>query len=335
MGGKKKAAPAKKGKKEQEPDETTEKLFRLYRKKCNEISAPISQKLNEKFAECRDEGGDLNEIHLWEEIGWSGLRALSDALKEINYVHVRSIRLWKNNAEDEGVRAVCQFLEKNKTVTILEFMDNKVTYLGCEFIARVLEPHIESGLTVLKLDHNNIGSRGAINLAKGLSMNSTLTSLSLSYCNIEADGARGLFEIVIYTKSGLKELNIQGNYLRNDGIVELLKGLSISKSLEEVNLSDNQFGESHEVVEALKHSFIKNKNLMHYNLLYNAIKDKGAMELINVLKEEARHVVIELSERLDKAVFEELQAVLKVNGKKKKKKGKGKKGKKGKKKKKK
>jgi hypothetical protein len=64
MGGKKKAAPAKKGKKEQEPDETTEKLFRLYRKKCNEISAPISQKLNEKFAECRDEGGDLNEVFM-------------------------------------------------------------------------------------------------------------------------------------------------------------------------------------------------------------------------------------------------------------------------------
>jgi Ran GTPase-activating protein (RanGAP) involved in mRNA processing and transport len=52
---------------------------------------------------------------------------------------------------------------------------------------------------ILKLDHNEFGNEGLKLLAEGISINKTLISLSLTYCDITADGARSIFEILIYT----------------------------------------------------------------------------------------------------------------------------------------
>ena len=43
-------------------------------------------------------------------------------------------------------------------------------------------------------------------LAKALNMNKTITNLSLTYCNIDAKGARAIFEILIYQGSNLADL---------------------------------------------------------------------------------------------------------------------------------
>ena len=238
MGGKKKPAAAAK-KANAEPDESTEKLYKLYKKKCNELQCPFSTIMNEKFNEYRDEGTDITKVHLWEELGWAGIRALMDALKEINYLHAFSLRLWKTFCEDEGVRAICQWLEINRTIRFLELLDNRITPLGCEFIGRILHPKMGSPIHTLKLDHNDIGSAGVAALAEGLAMNKTLNTLSLTYCNIDEDGARPLFEILIYTKSQLKELDVTGNRLRNEGVVQVLKGVQVAKSLEKIYLADN------------------------------------------------------------------------------------------------
>jgi Ran GTPase-activating protein (RanGAP) involved in mRNA processing and transport len=54
-------------------------------------------------------------------------------------------------------------------------------------------------LEILKLDHNDFGSKGMIALADGLAINKTIKNLSLSYCNIDAGGARALFEVLIFS----------------------------------------------------------------------------------------------------------------------------------------
>lgn len=118
-----------------------------------------------------------------------------------SYPHCRSIRLWKNYCEDEGVRAVCSFVEFAKSVIALEILDNKITPLGCEFISRAIHPKANTSITILKLDHNPIGSEGLRRLSEGLSINKSIQQLSLTYCDIDAEGARSLFEILIFTKS--------------------------------------------------------------------------------------------------------------------------------------
>ena len=162
-----------------------------------------------------------------------------DSLRAVSYPHCRSIRLWKTYCEDEGVRAVCQFIQVAKGVSVLELLDNKITPLGCEFISQAIHPNSNTALLVLKLDHNEFGSEGMKKLSDGLSLNKSLTILSLTYCNIDYLGARAIFELLIFTKSGLEELNLTGNHLRNEGIIILLRGLSIAKCLKRISLSDN------------------------------------------------------------------------------------------------
>lgn len=195
--------------------------------------------MKEKFIECEEEDCHIEKIHIWEELGWQGIKALMDALIQIDYKHPFSLRLWKTYCEDEGVRHVCHWLALNKSVRFLELLENRITWLGCEFIGKILHPKANSPIHTLKLDHNDIGDRGVKALATGLSMNPTLQCLSLTYCNITHEGAWPLFEILIYTKSQLKELNLAGNALKNEGLPIIMRGLQVNKELVYISLEDN------------------------------------------------------------------------------------------------
>jgi len=78
-----------------------------------------------------------------------------------------------------------------------------------------------------------------INLSEGLAINPTLRYLSLTYCNIDEQAAQALFEILIYTRSNLEEVNLSGNVLRNEGVIKVLMGVFIAKSLKKIYLADN------------------------------------------------------------------------------------------------
>ena len=122
-----------------------------------------------------------------------------DALRAVKYEHCKSIRFIQTGCEDEGVRAICNYIAVNpQNVALLDLMHNEITPLGCQFISRILAPEAKGNLLHLKLDHNNFGSDGIKALAQGLNMNKTLTTLSLNYCNIDKEGADALFEILIY-----------------------------------------------------------------------------------------------------------------------------------------
>jgi Ran GTPase-activating protein (RanGAP) involved in mRNA processing and transport len=165
-----------------------------------------------------------------------------DALRTVNYSHTVSIRFWKTGCEDEGVRSICQYMKgSGSNVKIIELLDNEITQLGCEFLSKILVPELKLNLQVLKLDHNNFGSGGVEFLAEGLCQNKVLTSLSLTYCSIDAEGAKSLFKILIFQSSALEEMNLGGNHLRNEGTIEVLRGVSAAKSLKKIFLSDNQF----------------------------------------------------------------------------------------------
>lgn len=84
---------------------------------------------------------------------------------------------------------------------VLELLQNNITALGCQFIGKIINPmNTESkcNLTILKLDHNPIGSEGMGYLAEGLRINKNIQQLSLTYCNIDKEGARSIFEILLF-----------------------------------------------------------------------------------------------------------------------------------------
>lgn len=56
------------------------------------------------------------QFHIWDEIGWQGVRALVEAAIQVKYQHCDSIRLWRAKCGDEGVRLLVKFLSMAKKV---------------------------------------------------------------------------------------------------------------------------------------------------------------------------------------------------------------------------
>jgi len=58
---------------------------------------------------------------------------------------------------------------------VLELLDCKISPLGCEFLGKAFHPsNTTNAVTILKLDHNPIGSEGMRLLAEGLANNKQL-----------------------------------------------------------------------------------------------------------------------------------------------------------------
>jgi Leucine-rich repeat (LRR) protein len=106
--------------------------------------------------------------------------------------------------------------------------------------------------------------------------------LSLTYCGIDSTAAQALFEILIYTRSALEEINLSGNLLRNDGTEKVLQGTSIAKSLKKISLADNQFNDDERMLKAIEFCMVKNKKLTKYDFKYNNITDLGTFSLKSV-----------------------------------------------------
>jgi len=314
--------PPKKVAKAMEEDDSTEKLLRIYKRKCGEEGIPPIKRLVESLNLGLEEGNHMETLYLWEEIGPLGFKPIMETLKDIRYVHCKSIRLWKANVEDEGARLVALFLEANVTVKCLEFMDCKLTNLGCEFLSRVLVPGSAAPLIELKLNYNDIGNEGICHLAVGLRANSQLTHLELQHCGFDQGAVTHLVDIIVYKFSALTFLNLQGNYLRNEGIMNFFHMLPLSKSLKQLSVADNRWNEDDQVLDKLCSVFLTNTGIEKYDVRYNQVEEKGGNRFLETLKEATHITGFEISENMSPELFKDLLAVTT------RKKKKGKKGKK-------
>lgn len=102
-------------------------------------------------------------------------------------------------------------------------------------------------------------------------------------------------------------------------------GTACAKSLQKLDLSDNQFSDSKEVLAAMKFCLVKNKTLCRYDFKHNNITDDGVEAIIEIL-ETANHVFeLGISEWVNEETYEKLASRLNSNKPKKGKKGKKKK----------
>lgn len=108
-----------------------------------------------------------------------------------------------------------------------------------------------------------------------------ITSLSLSGCQIGANGASSLCD-AISMKTTLKTLDLSSCNIGNEGLEYLTSALSDNQGLESVNLSDNRLDEtcSENLQDLLSHSDILTLNLS-WNSLYSTRIWKA---LVNGLK---------------------------------------------------
>lgn len=318
MGAKKKPEGGA-GLKKDTSDDSTEKLYRAYRRNLGEYGVSMPRKLEEKFLEIRDDKnpGKLTELILWEEAGPAGIRSIMDALRETQYQLTHTIRLWRALAEDEGLRAVTQFMLECHSVTYLELIECNITALGCEFLGATLGPGSLCQLDTLRLDHNNIGNKGLENLTIGLRMNTTLTELSLAFCGIDADGGRSLIEILINQNSKLETLSLQGNSLQNQGICAVFHAMQVNNALLRLDVADTQFNDQPEVLQKLFEILCNNSTLQILDMRYNGIYDEGATAIIDMFRSGNEGALLSVisefvltSSKIDPEIYAELEKAI-------------------------
>ena len=119
-------------------------------------------------------------------LGPTGVRAVCAAMlgsgadmKLGPYKPLKSLRLWRVDARDAGASAASDVLRlggEAVQVTCLEMMDCRVGPLGCLALGESLMAGANRSLLTLKLDNNStMGDEGAVNLAKGLRTNASIT----------------------------------------------------------------------------------------------------------------------------------------------------------------
>ena len=221
------------------------------------------------------------------------------------------------------------------SVVTLELLECGLTFLACEFLGRLLSPENNNPLLVLKLDHNDIGNQGVIILAKGLSMNSVLKTLTMSYCNFDHLAARSIMQILIFQESVLLDIDLQGNRLGNEGGLKVLHSLRINQSLSRLNLADTGIDGDEHLVDKIIEMLTANTCLCVLDLRLNNIFDDCAKDILDRMKNAANgrvnntvYEIIFPEDKVEEDTVEEFHKFLFPNKKSKKGKKKGKKAKK-------
>ena len=82
---KKKGGDAKKkggkGKAEDEEDFSVQNFWKAYKKKCVELECDQSKIIKEYWNKFDNDDEIPKKFHLWEELGWPGIKAIVEALK--------------------------------------------------------------------------------------------------------------------------------------------------------------------------------------------------------------------------------------------------------------
>ena len=328
----------KKSKKKGQEDEEdpTENFIPAYKKACKECEVTPSAQLISKIEDMIDEGDDLNEILLNERVGEFGARALALALKrctknEKGMPILKSLRIWEGEIGDEGMRAIHQFIieTNNSSLNLIELLNDNIGPLGCEFISRIFEPSLPCNIQILTLDYNRFGNEGLNNLLNYLPMNTTLTYLSLNYCDIDEKGIP-FFEKYITTTKTLEKLILMGNPIKDEGVTNLCSYLLNNDSIEELNINNVNFGTNEDTINKLIYLFENNMSLVIYHVKFNFITENNFRTIVEALKgEKGKHVYqFNADEKYPKELFDMYFKAMKGRKYKKKKKKGGKKGKK-------
>jgi len=324
----KKKPPPKKGA-EGEVD-YFEEFLKKYNKNKKEFDTPKINDAEAIIQQIQDEGEDIPAWDFSQEFDQMSFRVLMHSLRQSGYNKIRGMRLWKCNGGDESVRSVCYYLDSDPNtpagppeVEDVQFTDNAVSPLGCEFLGRTLGPNGNKKITYLRLDYNQFGAPGVEKLSLGLAQNSTLRVLSLQYCGIGPEGGEYLGHILMFIKSALEDLRLRGNNLGREGVVEVFNGARRAKNLKSLDVFDCKFSETPDVIEGLLALFQHNTKLEKYNLGGNDITDVGAQKLIHGMIGQSHLKDVSVPERCNVKTFEALEQALGAGkGKKKGKKGK-------------
>ncbi|XP_073689391.1 NACHT, LRR and PYD domains-containing protein 3-like [Garra rufa] len=151
--------------------------------------------------------------------------------------HLTELDLSYNHLQDSGVQLIYDGLKSSHCqLNILRLYGCKITAQSCEFFSSALQSS-NSVLRELDLSNNDLKDTGVKLLSDGLKRNCKLEILRLILCNLTAQCCESLSSVLQCSNSGLKELDLSNNDLKDIGVMLLSDGLKRNCKLEILRLS--------------------------------------------------------------------------------------------------
>ncbi|KAJ0054405.1 hypothetical protein Pint_03332 [Pistacia integerrima] len=157
---------------------------------------------------------DLRDNMFGVEAGLALSKALS-AFPDLTEIYLSYL-----NLDDEGAEALANALKESApSLEVLELAGNDITAKGASSLAACIAA--KQFLTKLNLSENELKDEGAILIGKSLEEgHGQLTEVDLSTNSIRRAGARLLAQVAV-NKPGFNMLNINGNFISDEGIDEV------------------------------------------------------------------------------------------------------------------
>jgi Ran GTPase-activating protein (RanGAP) involved in mRNA processing and transport len=137
------------------------------------------------------------------------------------------------------------------TVTFVSFCNAALRDVDAEKLAEALK--VNTAVTELYLQGNNMGAAGCAALAEALKVNTAVIYVDLDQNNIGDAGCAALAE-ALKVNTAVKDLNLQGNKIGDAGCAALAEALKVNTGLTYVSLDQNNIGDAGRaaLAEALK-----------------------------------------------------------------------------------
>ncbi|KAF9948443.1 hypothetical protein BGZ72_009648 [Mortierella alpina] len=150
-----------------------------------------------------------------------------------------SIKVAPGSVGGKDFTAIAEVLKVNSTLTTLDLQNNNIRDDEAKALAEALKTNWT--VATLNLENNSIGSDGAKALAGSLKTNSTVTTLNLANNSIGLDGTKALAGS-LKTNSTLTTLGLESNKIGSDGAEALAEALKTNSTLTTLGLQGNKIG---------------------------------------------------------------------------------------------
>lgn len=141
---------------------------------------------------------------------------------------------------DTGAREIASGLPANRSLQVLHLRSCGISTVGGKHLASALSSN--STLQVLHLCGNTtLGGSTVELLCRMMKKNPTLTTLHLSSCGVQDEGATHIADLLM-TNASLNELTLGHNDITDAGAIQLAEALMKNKSLVQLSVEGNRFG---------------------------------------------------------------------------------------------
>ncbi|XP_055486672.1 NACHT, LRR and PYD domains-containing protein 12-like isoform X2 [Leucoraja erinacea] len=185
----------------------------------------------------------LMELNLGgNDLGDSGVKLVSAALRNQD-CQIQRLQLQCVGLTDSGAEDLVSALSTNHSLMELELTENKLGDSGVKLVSGALRKP-DCKLQKLWLGRVGLTDSGAEDLVSALSTNHSLTELDLGGNGLGDSGVKLVSAALRNPDCKIQRLGLWAVGLTDSGADDLASALSTNRSLTELNLGDNELGDS-------------------------------------------------------------------------------------------